>query len=118
MDHIPEDVLADLRDMLEAEKATVEQQLAEHGRSVGGDWQGRSEEEGEEPDPADVADNIEELVTNVPLVEEWAKRLKDINAALEKMDNGTYGKDDKTGEAIPLERLEADPAARTTINNA
>jgi len=115
MDHIPEDVLADLRDMLEAEKATVEEQLAEHGKPVGDDWQGKSEEEGEEADPGDVATNIEELVTNVPLVEGWERRLKDINAALKKMDDGTYGKDEKTGEAIPLERLEADPAARENI---
>lgn len=115
MDHIPEGILADLRDMLEAEKATVEEQLAEHGRPVGDDWQGKSEETGEEADPIDAANNIEELVTNVPLVEEWEKRLKDINAALKKMDDGTYGKDEKTGEAISIERLEADPAARENL---
>lgn len=41
--------------------------------------------------------------------------LKEIQAAIGRMENGTYGIDERTGEAIQLERLQALPTARTTI---
>jgi len=40
-------------------------------------------------------------------------QLKDINDALRKIKEGTYGICEKTGKAIPVERLEINPAART-----
>lgn len=41
------------------------------------------------------------------------QELADVEAALKKVAEGTYGFDEKTGEPIPKERLEAYPAART-----
>ena len=41
--------------------------------------------------------------------------LDDINLALSKMENGTYGICEKTGEPIPEERLRAIPWARFTV---
>lgn len=41
------------------------------------------------------------------------QELKDVEDALKKIAEGTYGFDEKTGEAIPKARLEAYPAART-----
>ena len=40
-------------------------------------------------------------------------QLKDINDALRKIKEGTYGICEKTGKPIPVERLEINPAART-----
>lgn len=41
--------------------------------------------------------------------------LRQIERALEKIDDGTYGKCDVTGEEIPLARLEAVPYATMTV---
>ena len=117
MDLITEEQLEELRGALEAEKDAVEEELAEHGKVVGGDWQGSSGSVGEEADPSDAADNIEELVTNVPLVEELEKRHREIVGALVRMKKGTYGTCEVCGEGIPYDRLEANPVARTCVNH-
>ncbi|OGG79139.1 hypothetical protein A3A39_00770 [Candidatus Kaiserbacteria bacterium RIFCSPLOWO2_01_FULL_54_13] len=118
MSHLSEDELSDLRANLEAERDSLDEELAEHGRKVGKGWQGASESVGEEADPNDAADNIEELSTNVPLVGELEKRHKEIDKALEKMDKGTYGTCDVCKEPIDMDRLEANPAAATCVAHA
>lgn len=119
MQHIPEDMLLDLETGLQAELAALQEELADHGKATGGDeWEGASESEGEEADPLDVADNIEELATNVPLVSDLQKRQKAIKSALRKMKDGTYGTCDECGEDIDVGRLEANPAAATCIRHA
>lgn len=121
MQHLKQTELEELRGALEAEKDSLEEDLASHGRmqSDTGDWQGAAVGfRGEEADPIDAADQIEEFVTNVPLVEELETRHKDVEDALEKMDAGTYGACEECGESIPQERLEANPAARTCVAHA
>jgi len=121
MKKIPQPELEELREVLETEKQTLEDELASHGRvqSETGDWQGASQGfEGQESDPNDVADQIEELATNVPLVEELEDRHVDVTEALEKMEEGVYGICEACNEPIPLERLKANPAARTCIQHA
>lgn len=121
MHKIPQADLEELRGALEIEKENLEEELAAHGRvqTDTGDWQGASVGfEGEESDPNDVADQIEELATNVPLVEELEDRHRDVADALEKMDEGVYGICEVSNEPIPLDRLKANPAARTTIEHA
>ena len=115
---LTEERLEELRGALAAEKDAVEEELAMHGKVSGKAWTGSSESEGEEPDPTDAADNIEELGVNIPLVAELEKRRKDIDDALEKMDKGTYGICEVSREPIPFKRLEADPAARTLLEYA
>ena len=44
------------------------------------------------------------------------ERLADIEAALKRLDDGTYGVSEKSGEPIPYERLLVLPWARTTID--
>lgn len=112
--------IEELRELLEAEKENLEEELASHGRVQDdtGDWAGTSESEGEEADPIDAADNIEQLTTNIPLVEELEERHEDVEEALERMDQGIYGKCEACNEPIPLDRLRANPAARTCIAHA
>ncbi|NBV76882.1 hypothetical protein EBR66_01840 [bacterium] len=106
----------ELRSMLEAERDSLLEELATYGVKKDGDWQGSSlSPEGEESDPIDAADQIEELSVNVPLVEELEKRLKEVNAAVAKMEKGGYGIDEDSGEDIPFDRLMANPAARTNV---
>lgn len=42
--------------------------------------------------------------------------LTDINDALEKIERRTYGMSEKTGQPIPLERLEIEPVARNNVD--
>lgn len=119
MKHLTEAEMEDLRTALEAEHDSLEEELAEHGRKTNGDWQGNASGlEGEEADPTDAADQIEELVTNVPLVEELETRQKEVETALKRMQAGTYGVCAKCSAEIPVERLEANPAAATCVSCA
>ncbi len=121
MKKIPQVELEELREVLEVEKANLEEELASHGRvqTETGDWEGASTGfEGQESDPNDVGDQIEELATNVPLVEELEDKHRDVADALEKMDEGVYGICEVCSEPIPLERLKALPSARTDIEHA
>lgn len=113
--------LEELRARLESDKEHVEEELASHGRVLDdtGDWVGSSQGfEGEESDPNDVADQIEEFGTNISLVEELEERHRDIVDALQKMDEGVYGICEVSNEPIPLERLKANPSARTLVEHA
>lgn len=105
--------------MLESEKEQLEEELAEHGHKSDGDWVATADGfEGQVPDDIDAADRFEELATNVPLVEGAEKRLADIIHALQKMDAGTYGMCEVSAKEIPLERLLANPEARTLVEYA
>jgi DnaK suppressor protein len=118
---IPQEDLEELRGKLEVERDSLEDELASHGRvqSDSGEWEGASNGfEGEESDPNDVADQIEELVINVPLVKELEERHTDVMDALEKMDQGVYGLCEDCDEPIDLDRLKANPAARTCLEHA
>lgn len=119
MSHVTKDQMNDLRAALEAESDSLGEELAAHGKLSGGDWQGASsEQKGIEADPIDAADQIEELVTNVPLVEELEKRMHEVKDALERMEKGAYGNCEVCGAEIPMKRLAANPAAKTCVAHA
>ncbi len=61
--------------------------------------------------PADHGTELYEREKDIALNEHAEKELKDINRALQAMDNGTYGKCEECGKEIPTERLEAMPTA-------
>ena len=52
------------------------------------------------------------------IAESLRNRLDAIERALHRLDDGTYGKSVRSGDPIPDERLEADPAAELTIEEA
>lgn len=115
MQHLTQEEIDELRAALDGEKALLEEELAEHGKKVGGDWQGTAAGfEGNEPADEDAADKMEELGVNVALVEELEKRYKEIRAAIQRMDEGKYGVTEN-GEPIDIDRLRANPAATTNI---
>ena len=103
-----------LRTRLEEEKATLEAELATVGRpnpSNPGDWEAVPEDTGLEADPNDRA---EEFGNNNAILTDLEKRYKDIVDALARIEAGTYGICEKSGEPIEEDRLGADPAARTS----
>jgi len=116
MEHLSPEEVEELRALLGAEKDSLEEELAEHGRKVGDDWQGTAKGfPSDEADATDAADSMEELAINIPLVEELETRYKEVIAAMKRLAEGKYGLDENTGEPIDIERLRANPAARTNI---
>ncbi len=67
-------------------------------------------------DLADAAAFKENQERNASLAVQQRERLSAIEAALERMEGGTYGVSENTGELIPFDRLLALPWARTTID--
>jgi RNA polymerase-binding transcription factor DksA len=110
-----------MKDRLEKEKLELEDTLAKHGQKDStGAWQADAVDDFE-TDPADeneVADKMEELSTNIPIVEELEEQYNDVILALEKIKNGNYGLCESGGEPISPDRLNANPAARTCVAHA
>ena len=67
-------------------------------------------------DAADQASDTFEREKDLAILEQLELDLAEIEAALQRLDEGTYGVDERTGEPIAPERLEAFPAARTNVD--
>jgi DnaK suppressor protein len=74
------------------------------------------EEHGEEAEEfEDEAQGMAQNEVNQALHDVNDQRVSDIERALEKIDEGTYGLSDASGEPIPKARLEAVPEAILTV---
>ena len=72
------------------------------------------------PDPHDAGDEANEATTSdirIGLSEADERMLAQIERALRRLDKGTYGVSEVTGEPIPLARLEAVPWATTNVGD-
>ena len=107
--------LAELKERLLAEKSRLESELSRFAKPTGaeGDYATKFEDMGTDPD--ENASEVEEYVDNLALESNLEGQLRDVNDALAKIDKGTYGVCEKTGENISLDRLRAYPAARTAL---
>jgi DnaK suppressor protein len=63
----------------------------------------------------DEAQKLDALELDGNLVARDARRLEQVDRALAKIDDGTYGLSDVSGQPIPRERLEAVPEAVCTL---
>jgi MoaD family protein len=101
------------RARLEAERTRVEGLVADL-RSEGLD-QEESEQSGElthyDQHPADQASDTFEREKDLAILEGLENELAEIEAALQRLDDGTYGIDEVTGEPIAADRLAAYPIA-------
>lgn len=104
---------------LAAEKERVEKLIHEVRAEVGTESEG--EEVSELSDyaqhPADMGTETFEREKDFSILESLESELAEIEAALERIDKGTYGVDEVTGEPIDPVRLEAVPAARTNVDS-
>jgi RNA polymerase-binding transcription factor DksA len=66
--------------------------------------------------PADSGSETFEREKDLSILEQLESELAEIQAALQRIEDGTYGVDEVTGEPIAPERLDALPAARTNVN--
>ena len=105
------------RQRIEAERARLEA-LAQDLRAELG--QSESDESSELADydqhPADTASETFEREKDLGILDQLEEELAELQAALARIDAGTYGIDEITGEPIDPARLEAMPSARTNIN--
>ncbi len=105
------------KDLLEAELKVLETELATVGRknpTDSTDWE--AIEPDMDMDKADdnvVADGIEEYENNRGILDQLETRLNEVKSALNKIEKGTYGICEISGQPIEEDRLEANPAART-----
>ena len=101
-----QELLAQVRAALEAERAELSTQLAENG---------------DVPFDENFADSGQvaaEQGEHRAIVGHIQDSLRDVEAALVKLDEGTYGKCEECGEEIAEARLEAMPSARYCIKHA
>lgn len=71
----------------------------------------------------DEIDDIEDMAelhidnkTDQTLLQRLETELKEIDAALARIQAGVYGICEKTGKKIPIDRLLANPSARSIVN--
>ena len=98
--------LIDLRDEL----VGVRDGLGEDEREIEG-----QDEDATETDSGDMSRTIFDREMDASVREQIERRLGDVERALEKIEDGTYGVCDDTGENIPKGRLEAVPEAIRTV---
>jgi len=77
----------------------------------------RTEQEADftEHDSGDMSRDIFDREVDATIAEQVEQRLEIINRALRKIEEGTYGLSDVSGEPIPRGRLEAVPEAIRTV---
>ncbi len=74
--------------------------------------------QGEVGDFADPAQSLAAEGVDDAVAAGLRDRLAMIDRALGRLDAGTYGRSVRSGQPIPDERLEADPAAELTVTEA
>lgn len=104
------------RTLLHAERDDVQGLLKDAEESGAEDRQ--SEVDSESGDIEDAAQGLTAEGMDDAIAESLRSRLDAIDRALHRLDEGTYGRSTLSGEPIPDERLEADPAAELTIEEA
>lgn len=76
------------------------------------------EAQGEVGDEADYAQPLASQGIDDAVAATLRERLDALDRALKRLDDGTYGRSVRSGRPIPEERLEADPAAELTVEEA
>ena len=108
--------LSELKEVLLKEKASLEENLSKIARPIDkkeGDYETNFENIGSDKD--DNATEVDQYAGNVSVEITLEKKLQDILDALEKMEKGTYGICENCNKKISIERLRANPSARTCI---
>lgn len=113
--------LEELKTRLLEEQKRIQDELsafAAKDPNLKGDWDSKLPQFGDRTSEQDEnQDEVEEYVDVLPVEHSLELRLQDINLALEKIVKGTYGTCEKCGKEIELERLKADPEARTCVEH-
>ncbi|XDD52426.1 TraR/DksA family transcriptional regulator [Leptospira sp. WS92.C1] len=105
-------VLQEIKDLLVERKNTLLEKYAH--------WEDNSRPSGlkEMGDIADIASEINEETLSSVLSEAEIETIREIDVALDKIEDGSYGICEGTGKKIPIARLKAIPWTRYTVEYA
>ncbi|WP_292656901.1 TraR/DksA family transcriptional regulator [Nitratifractor sp.] len=95
--------------LLEAER----ERLLKEIDGVAGDTQALEVAASEAEDRGDISEIDAQNAIDQRLLQDLKRQLHEVDEALKRIEEGDYGICEKTGKPIPVERLEAYPAART-----
>lgn len=113
MSHLSDEQLSELRQKVEAERVRLRQdirdELTKSDNEQYASLAGQVHDAGEES----VADLLRDI--NAAVISHSIKELREIEAAQERLREGTYGVCEECGEDIPFARLQAYPGARLCI---
>ena len=104
------------RARLLAERTEVAELLA--GAESDGQQDRATEDEEATGEVADAAQLLTAEGMDDAIADSLRERLAALDRALNRLDDGTYGRSVRSGVPIPQDRLEADPAAELTIEEA
>jgi DnaK suppressor protein len=102
-------------------RARLSAERAEVARLLAGAGSAAAQDRAAEDEPGDYADAAQPLTAqglDDAIAAGLQDRLAAIDRALARLDAGTYGRSVRSGQLIPGERLDADPAAELTIEEA
>jgi DnaK suppressor protein len=105
----------------ERARALIDQERARVQRLLGGaDAVGRADRESVDQDAgsSDAAELLASQGTDDALRAELQDRLAALDRADQRLSAGTFGRSTRSGQVIPDDRLEADPAAELTVEEA
>jgi DnaK suppressor protein len=111
-------LIEELKGKLETEKVSLEKELGSFAKKDDvpkGDWETKYPNR-ENGNMEEEADEVQEYGNLLPVEHSLELKLKDVNSALEKIENGTYGICENCNEEIGEERLRACPEAKTCLN--
>ena len=108
------------QEFIQQQRQRLEELREELVRMRGGleeDQRERAEDEGDmtENDSGDMSQSLFTREVDATVEEQVERRIQHVERALQKIEEGTYGLSDDSGEAIPKGRLEAMPEATRTI---
>ena len=99
------------RSLVDAERARVQHLLADLGKA-------RADDHEAERDSTYPAQPLAQQGVDDAVAAGLRDRLAALDRALQRVEDGSYGRSIRTGAPIPDERLEADPAAELTVQEA
>jgi RNA polymerase-binding protein DksA len=109
-------IIEELKNQLLKEKEELEKSLGRIARPLDkeeGDYETNFDTIGTDKD--DNATEVDQYVGNASVEASLEKNLQEIIEALERIENGTYGKCENCNKEISIERLRANPSAKTCI---
>jgi len=99
------------RSLLDAERAQVQRLLAHLGEA-------RTDDHDAERDATYPAQPLAQQGVDDAVAAGLRNRLAALDRAIQRVEDGSYGRSIRSGAPIPDERLEADPAAELTVQEA
>lgn len=113
MSHLSHEQLTELTKLVEAERisvrADIRNELTKSDNEQYATLAGQVHDAGEES----VADLLSDV--NTAMISHSIRELREIEAAQERLREGTYGTCEECGEPIPYERLKAYPSAKLCL---